>query len=113
MHRSDGLHKLEIVVTAQHREEGLQHAALAVTAVSGDALAQAGAVKVENLSALVPPLQMAPGGPYPRFYLRGVGNFTANALSDSALEVNLDEVYVSCCCLRRRFAVRAKRTPGL
>ena len=32
----------EIVVTAQRREESLQHAALAVTAVSGDELARGG-----------------------------------------------------------------------
>jgi iron complex outermembrane receptor protein len=86
----------EIVVTAQRREESLQHAALAVTAVSGDKLAEAGAVNVEALTQLVPSLQIAPAaGPYPLFYLRGVGNFNGNALSDSALAINLDGVYVA------------------
>jgi iron complex outermembrane receptor protein len=86
----------EIVVTAQRREESLQHAALAVTAVSGDQLAQAGAIKVEDLTQLVPSLQVSPSaGPYPLFYLRGVGNFNGNALSDSALAINLDGVYVA------------------
>jgi iron complex outermembrane recepter protein len=86
----------EIVVTAQRREETLQHAALAVTAVSGDQLARAGAVKVEDLTQLVPSLQVSPSaGPYPLFYLRGVGNFNGNALSDSALAINLDGVYVA------------------
>ena len=76
----------EIVVTAQRREESLQHAALAVTAISGDRLAEAGPVKVEDLTQLVPSLQVSPSaGPYPLFYLRGVGNFNGNALSDSAL----------------------------
>jgi iron complex outermembrane recepter protein len=86
----------EIVVTAQRREESLQHAAIAVTALSGDQLAQAGAVKVEDLTQLVPALQVSPAaGPYPLFYLRGVGNFNGNALSDSALAINLDGVYVA------------------
>ena len=86
----------EIVVTAQRREESLQHAALAVTAVSGDKLAEAGAVKVEDLTQLVPSLQVSPSaGPYPLFYLRGVGNFNGNSLSDSALAINLDGVYVA------------------
>jgi len=83
-------------VTAQRREESLQHAAIAVTAVSGDKLAQAGAVKVEDLTQLVPSLQVAAAaGPYPLFYMRGVGNFNGNALSDSALALNLDGVYLA------------------
>ncbi len=86
----------EIVVTAQRREESLQHAAIAVTALSGDQLAQSGTVKVEDLTQLVPALQVAPAaGPYPLFYLRGVGNFNGNALSDSAVALNLDGVYVA------------------
>ena len=73
----------EIVVTAQRREESLQHAAIAVTALSGSQLAEAGATKVEDLTQLVPALQVSPAaGPYPLFYLRGVGNFNGNALSD-------------------------------
>jgi len=92
--QSQGLQ--EIVVTAQRREESLQHAAIAVTAVSGDKLAQAGAVKVEDLTQLVPSLQVAAAaGPYPLFYMRGVGNFNGNALSDSALALNLDGVYLA------------------
>ena len=83
-------------MTAQRREESLQHAAIAVTAVSGDKLAQAGAVKVEDLTQLVPSLQVAAAaGPYPLFYMRGVGNFNGNALSDSALALNLDGVYLA------------------
>jgi iron complex outermembrane receptor protein len=92
--QSQGLQ--EIVVTAQRREESLQHAAIAVTAVSGDKLAQAGAVKVADLTQLVPSLQVAAAaGPYPLFYMRGVGNFNGNALSDSALALNLDGVYLA------------------
>ena len=86
----------EIVVTAQRREENLQHAAIAVTAVAGDRLGEAGAIKVQDLTQIVPSLQVAvAAGPYPLFYLRGVGNFNGNPLSDSAVALNLDGVYIA------------------
>jgi iron complex outermembrane receptor protein len=86
----------EIVVTAQRRAENLQHAAIAVTAVSGAALEAAGTIREQDLTQLVPALQVSTSsGPYPLFYLRGVGNFNGNAFSDSAVAVNLDGVYIS------------------
>ena len=86
----------EIVVTAQRREENLQHAAIAVTAVTGAELGDAGAIKVQDLTQLVPSLQVTTAaGPYPLFYMRGVGNFNGNGFSDSAVAYNLDGVYVA------------------
>lgn len=85
----------DIVVTAQRRSENLQRAAIAVSAVSGDMLASAGVTRPTELTALVPSLQVATSaGPYSLFYLRGVGNFNGNALSDSAIAFNFDGVYV-------------------
>ncbi|RZL29143.1 MAG: TonB-dependent receptor [Sphingomonas sp.] len=85
----------DIVVTAQRRSESLQRAAIAVSAVSGDLLSSAGVTRPTELTALVPALQVAPSaGPYTLFYLRGVGNFNGNALSDSAIAFNFDGVYV-------------------
>jgi iron complex outermembrane receptor protein len=86
----------EVVVTAQRREETLQRAAVPVSVVTGDQLALAGVTQVEDLSKLVPSLQVAPAaGPYTLFYLRGVGNFNGNALSDAAVAFNVDGVYVA------------------
>lgn len=86
----------EIIVTSQRVEENLQHAALPVSAVSGDQLASAGATRVQDLTAIVPSLQIAAAaGPYALFYLRGVGNFNGNALSDAAIAVNLDGVVLA------------------
>ena len=94
----------EILVTAQRREESVQRAAVPVSVVSGDQLALAGVTQVEDLSRLVPSLQIAPAaGPYTLFYLRGVGNFNGNALSDAAVAFNLDGVYVA----------RPSSTPGV
>ena len=86
----------EIIVTAQRREESAQRAAVPISVVSGEQLALAGVTQVEDLSKLVPALQVVPAaGPYSLFYLRGVGNFNGNALSDAAVAFNVDGVYVA------------------
>ena len=86
----------EIVVTAQRREESIQRAALAVTALSGEAVADAGVTNSSQLSALVPALQISSVyGPTNTFYLRGVGNLVTNSLSDPAVAVNLDGVFMT------------------
>ena len=85
----------DIIVTAQRRSESLQRAAIPVSAVSGDALVAAGVTRPTELTALVPSLQVAPSaGPYNLFYLRGVGNFQGNALSESAIAFTFNGVYV-------------------
>ncbi len=86
----------DIIVTAQRREENLQKAAIAVSAVSSDQLVQGGVTDTTQLTNLVPSLQIAKAaGPYALFYLRGVGNFSSNALSDSAIAFNIDGVFVA------------------
>ena len=86
----------DIIVTAQRREENLQKAAIAVSAVSSDQLVQGGVNDPTQLTNIVPSLQIAKAaGPYALFYLRGVGNFNANALSDSAIAFNVDGVFVA------------------
>lgn len=85
----------DIVVTANRRSESLQHAPVAVSAITGDALRDAGITKPTELTAAIPALQVAvSAGPYSIFYLRGVGNFNGNALSDSAVAFNFNGVYV-------------------
>lgn len=85
----------EVVVTAQRRAENLQRAAIAVSVVSGDELRAAGITRPTELTAIVPSLQVtSAAGPYSLFYLRGVGNFNANAFSDSAVAFNFDGVYL-------------------
>ena len=85
----------DIVVTAQRRSENLQKAALAISAVSGNTLISAGVTRPDQLTSVIPSLQVAtPAGPYSIFYLRGVGNFNGNALSDAAVSFNVDGVYL-------------------
>lgn len=85
----------DIVVTAQRRSENLQRAAIAVSAVTGDQLAAAGITRPSELTAIVPSLQVAPSaGPYNLFYLRGVGNYQGNALSESAIAFTFNGTYI-------------------
>ncbi len=85
----------EIVVTAQRRSENLQKAAVAISAVSGDDLRSAGISRPTELTAIVPALQVAAAsGPFSIFYLRGVGNFNSNALSDAAVAFNFNGVVI-------------------
>lgn len=86
----------EIVVTAQRKTESLQKAPIAVAVVGGDTIASAGVISPAQLSTLVPALQVSSGnGSYSNFYVRGVGNFTGNALVESAVAFNYDGVYVA------------------
>jgi iron complex outermembrane recepter protein len=86
----------EITITAQKVSENLQRAAIAVTAVKGESLINAGVTTPQGLTNLVPSLQVAnAAGPYSLYYLRGVGNFNGNSLSDSAVAVNLDGMFIS------------------
>jgi iron complex outermembrane recepter protein len=85
----------EIIVTAQRRSENLQRAAVPVDVVSSDALQKGGVSDPTALGNLVPSLSVSPsGGGRPNFFLRGVGNFTANPLFDSSIAFNYDGVYV-------------------
>jgi iron complex outermembrane recepter protein len=83
----------EVVVTAQRREENLQKAAIAITAVSGDAVARAGVTDTSQLTRIAPSLQVGTTvGTMSQYYLRGVGNPNFNSLSDAAVSFNIDGV---------------------
>lgn len=85
----------EVVVTAQHRSENLQRAAIAVSVLAPDAIARQNVTQAPQLTNLVPALQVANGGATNLFYLRGVGTFAVNAYSDPAIAFNYDGVYIS------------------
>src|SRR6185295_893063 len=81
----------EVVVTAQHRLETLQKSSLAITAIEPAQIINSNLTQPEGLSRLVPNLQVGQFT-YSRVYLRGVGDNTANALSQSAVAMNVDGV---------------------
>lgn len=86
----------DIIITAQRKSESLQKAPVAVAVVGGEAISNAGVISPAQLTTLVPALQVTSGnGSYANFYVRGVGNFNGNALTESAIAFNYDGVYVA------------------
>ena len=83
----------DIVVTAQRLAQNSQRAAVAITAVGGADLVNAGVTDVTRLDTLVPGLQITQSGVSNVYFLRGVGNFVVTAIADSAIAVNYDGVY--------------------
>jgi iron complex outermembrane recepter protein len=83
----------EVIVTAQKRSENLQNAALAVSAVTGSAISEAGVTNPIELSKLVPSVQIgSSAGAVTSYFIRGVGKVSFNSLVDSAVLVNIDGV---------------------
>jgi iron complex outermembrane recepter protein len=83
----------EIVVTAQKRAENLQDVPIAISTVSGDALAAMGATSITALADVTPGLQISTtqGSLAPR--IRGVGSNLPNVENSVAMYV--DGVYIA------------------
>jgi iron complex outermembrane recepter protein len=64
----------EIVVTAQKRQESLRDVPLSVEAILGDKLQEAGILRLDDLKAYVPNLQMTETGIANNIYIRGIGS---------------------------------------
>jgi iron complex outermembrane receptor protein len=85
----------EIVVTAQHRSEDLQHAALSVTAVTPELLTKASVTSAADLTAVVPALQASNQSGFSAMYIRGIGSYSGNPYSEPAVAFHFDGVYIS------------------
>ncbi|MGF7150114.1 iron complex outermembrane receptor protein [Sphingomonas zeicaulis] len=83
-------------MTARRREERLQDVPVAVTAISGEQLAERGVVKLEDIRYQAPGFQVQPG-PYgsavPAFQIRGQRQQEALITQDPSVGVYVDEVY--------------------
>ena len=94
----DGTSYSDIVVTAQRREQSLLSVPIAITAVTGEALANAGVSDSSQLATVVPNLQInsAYGKTQPNFSLRGIGvgnEYSANQASP--IGVYIDDAYIA------------------
>jgi len=87
----------EIVVTAERQEEDLQETAISMLAVSAQALTAANIQQFQDLTFVLPQLQIQP---HPNsastlsLYLRGVGNSDEQILQDPSVGVYVDGVYL-------------------
>ena len=91
----DGLQ--EVVVTAQFRKESVQDTPLAITAISGDALAQRGVTNIAQVATDVPSLTLTPPtsafGPSMVAYIRGVGQYDQDPALEPGVGIYIDDVY--------------------
>lgn len=83
----------EIIVTAQKRSEDLQKTAIALSAVTGDALKEAGVFDPQGLTDLVPGLEVGYSNSNTTFAIRGISSTTDPTLGDAAVAFHLDGVF--------------------
>lgn len=87
----------DIVVTATRREESMQRVPIAVTAASGEALAQANITNLQSISQLAPGVQIAPqfkpGDAV--FQIRGQVQTDTAPTIDASVGVYFDDVYIA------------------
>lgn len=86
-----------IVVTAQFREQSLQDTPIAITAISGDDLAQRSQSDVSQIASQSPGVNLQPGtgafGPSLAVSIRGVGQYDFNPAVEPGAGVYVDDVY--------------------
>jgi outer membrane receptor protein involved in Fe transport len=82
----------EIIVTAQKREESLQDVPISVNAVTGEKLAEAGIVRLDDLKAYVPNMQVTETGIANNFYIRGIGS-GLNQGFEQSVSIFADGIY--------------------
>ena len=86
-----------IVVTAQRREQSVQDVPIAITAISGNRLAEGAVLTANDVSRLTPSLTGANGGgrvARPRYFLRGVGVNDPSGNVVSPVGIYMDDVYL-------------------
>ena len=92
---SDGSVLGEIVVTAQRREQSMQDVPLAVSAFSGQTLAQTGIGTTEQLTQLTPGLNFTRTAFFAQPYIRGVGSETTSVGDELNVATYVDNVYIT------------------
>jgi len=88
----------EVVVTARRREESLQSVPIAVTALSSQDLAEAGAFDLSEIQSEVPNLSIYPGRNQSTtltVFMRGVGQADPLWGVDPGVGLYLDDVYIA------------------
>lgn len=85
----------EIVVTAQRRAENLQKVPIAVTSVSAATLQAAAITSSQQLTSVVPGLNLAQNGNTVEPFLRGIGNNNNDPGNELPVAVYIDNVYIA------------------
>lgn len=87
----------EVTVTARYTRENLQTTPVAITAISGDQLAERNILNITDLGTAVPNLFVAPGdaneGMVPTISMRGVVANDSSYSTEPAVGIYIDDVY--------------------
>lgn len=82
----------EIIVTAEKRESSVQRTAIAITAVSGEEIANQSRTSLDEVLRAAPAVQIQSTGSGPGIFVRGVGTNDLG-FGDSSVNFNIDGVY--------------------
>lgn len=85
----------DIIVTAERRGTKLQKTPIAVTAVSGEALAQKQVFALTDIHSLAPSLNVGVTQAVAQFTIRGIGISANLTGAENSVAVNMNEVYIS------------------
>ncbi|EGY02559.1 TonB-dependent receptor [Nitrospirillum viridazoti Y2] len=85
----------EVIVTAQHRAENVQDVPIAMSVVSGEALAQKGVTDFTSMQKLAPSLNITNDTNNTRVSVRGIGTLSNNEAQDQSIAVNIDGEYIN------------------
>jgi iron complex outermembrane recepter protein len=83
----------EVVVSAQRRSENQQSVPIAISTISGTALAESGVENVHMLQTDIPGLNIVEDSGNTKIFLRGVG--TTAVATDNSVGVYVDGVYIA------------------
>ncbi|WP_176598755.1 TonB-dependent receptor [Sphingobium sp. 15-1] len=85
----------EIIVTAQKRAESAQNVPIAISAVSGEALAKSGISGLEGLQTSVPNLSIGQTTGTARIALRGVGSENLGTGAEGSIAFHVNGVFIA------------------
>ena len=83
----------EVVVTAQRRSERIQDVPITVAAISADKMKAAGVQSIQDLTTVVPGLQVGDAVGFATPHLRGVGSTALAPGVESPIAIYVDGVY--------------------
>jgi iron complex outermembrane receptor protein len=84
----------EVVITAEHREQSVQKAALTIQVVDAAEVARTGLASAQDLTRITPSVQIGTGSNTSQIFVRGVGDFSYSSLASPGVAFNVDGVYV-------------------
>lgn len=85
----------EIVVTAEKRASSVQKVPIAITALSGDTLAQAGVNDIARLASSIPNFDFGETFGAAKLAIRGIGYANLSTGAEGSVAYNLNDVYIA------------------